>query len=204
MAAFKVNPPKIVKDMTVSYKQTRYNHASLANVAGMINSALGEHGLSAAWVTGQKEGMVHVTCKITHILGHSELTELFAAPDATGSKNSIQAIGSTVSYLQRYTILALTGLATGEHDNDGQNQPAPPDKPTEIPDPTEEEAKVIKLICHGMPHVDGMVPSPEKIGRLFYVNGEKRDYPSDPNTVIAICEWFVGGFQDSQMYDEVK
>ena len=42
-----------------------------------------------------------------------------ASPDDSGGKNAIQSIGSTVSYLQRYTILALAGLATREMDDDG-------------------------------------------------------------------------------------
>lgn len=122
MAAFKAEPPEIEKDKTVDFKTTKgrtlYSHASLANVASKINTSLSKHGLSAAWKTGQENG-VSVTCTITHELGHSESTTLTAAPDNSGNKNSIQAIGSTVTYLQRYTILALTGLATHEPDDDG-------------------------------------------------------------------------------------
>ena len=44
---------------------------------------------------------------------------LSASADNSGSKNSIQAIGSTVTYLQRYTLLAITGLATEDMDDDG-------------------------------------------------------------------------------------
>ncbi len=58
-------------------------------------------------------------CTITHELGHSESTSLTANPDISGSKNAIQAIGSTISYLERYTVLALTGLATKDMDDDG-------------------------------------------------------------------------------------
>lgn len=120
MAAFKANPPKINKDASVSFNQTSYKHATLANVTEKINRALSEHGLSAAWQTEQKEKQIAVTCKITHILGHSESTTLEAPADDSGKKNSIQAIGSTVTYLQRYTILSLTGLATSEMDDDGR------------------------------------------------------------------------------------
>ena len=35
-------------------------------------------------------------------------------------QNSIQAVGSTVTYLQRYTLLAATGLATSDSDDDGR------------------------------------------------------------------------------------
>lgn len=123
MAQFKANPPKIDKDKTVSYTtaagETSYNHASLANVTEKINEALSKCGLSASWTTKQN-GAILVTCKITHVKGHSEETTLSAPADTSGSKNSIQAIGSTITYLERYTLLALTGLATYDQDDDGR------------------------------------------------------------------------------------
>jgi len=118
MAKFKQNPPKIDKDRTVAYGNTKYNHASLGNVTDKISAELSKHGLSASWTTKQA-GTVDVTCKITHIKGHSEETTLSAPADNSGSKNSIQAIGSTITYLERYTLLALTGLATYDQDDDG-------------------------------------------------------------------------------------
>jgi hypothetical protein len=123
MSDFKANPPEINKDKTVGYDsktggKVGYKHASLYNVTEKINSALSKHGLSASWTTKQN-GAIAVTCKITHVKGHSEETTLSAQADTTGAKNSIQAIGSTVTYLSRYTLLALTGLATFD-DDDGQ------------------------------------------------------------------------------------
>ncbi len=118
MAEFKANPPDIEKDKTVAYGNTKYNHATLANVTSKINAALSKHGLSASWSTKQN-GTIDVTCKITHVKGHSEETTISAPADKSGSKNDIQAIGSTITYLQRYTLLALTGLATHEADDDG-------------------------------------------------------------------------------------
>lgn len=129
MAAFKADPPNIVKDKLVSYDgkaggRTQYRHATLANVTSVVSAALAKHGLAAAWKTDQENGQVSVTCTVTHELGHSEITTLSAAPDNSGSKNPIQAIGSTVSYLERYTLLALLGLATYDpNDNDGAGAP---------------------------------------------------------------------------------
>jgi hypothetical protein len=124
MTAFKVNPPRIEKDAHVSYGTTNYRHATLANITEKINTALSSHGLSAAWETGEAEKAISVTCKITHILGHSESTTLSAGADNSGGKNSIQAVGSTITYLQRYTLLAITGLATHESDDDGKGAEA--------------------------------------------------------------------------------
>jgi hypothetical protein len=119
MTAFKANPPKITKDKHVQFNKTEYTHASLGNVTEIINSKLAEHGLSASWSTHQADAIIEVTCTIMHSLGHCERTTLKASPDQSGGKNNIQAIGSTISYLQRYTLLSLTGLATHDQDDDG-------------------------------------------------------------------------------------
>ena len=141
MAMFKANPPEIDKDRHVKYQTakgtTEYRHASLANVTQKINGALSQYGLSAAWKVSQTDKQITVTCTITHRLGHSESTSLSGAPDESGSKNSIQAVGSTISYLERYTLLALTGLATHEMDDDSNGAGAAPeyistDQATEI------------------------------------------------------------------------
>jgi len=122
MAAFKSDPPKIFKDKTVSFDtqkgNTSYKHATLGQVTELVSTALSKHGLSASWTTKQN-GQVIVTCRITHELGHSEETSLAAPSDTSGSKNAIQAIGSTITYLERYSLLALTGLATYDQDDAG-------------------------------------------------------------------------------------
>lgn len=123
MAAFKADPPKIEKTKQVSFGSgagaTSYKHALLADAAEKINKALSQHGLSAAWSTKQEGEAITVTCTITHDMGYSESTSLTASPDKSGAKNAIQAIGSTVSYLERYTLFAITGLASHDQDDDG-------------------------------------------------------------------------------------
>lgn len=129
ITAFHANPPEIDKNKHVKYttkagSTTDYHHANLFNVTEKINAALTQHGLHASWTTTQVDKQISVTCKISHVMGHSESTTLSSGPDDSGGKNSIQAIGSAVTYLQRYTLLSLTGLATKEMDNDGQGEVA--------------------------------------------------------------------------------
>jgi hypothetical protein len=64
--------------------------------------------------------MIRVTCVLQHVLGHGERVTLQAAPDQSGNKNHIQAVGSTVTYLERYTLLASTGLAAKDQDDDAE------------------------------------------------------------------------------------
>ena len=123
MNAFKADPPAILKDRRVAYKDVAYNYATLANVCDQVTGALSKHGISHRWRTEQSDNLIRVTCILTHEMGHSEETTLSGAADTTGSKNAIQAIGSTVKYLERYTLLAATGLEAGNEDNDGQGAP---------------------------------------------------------------------------------
>jgi len=124
MAEFKSNPITIDKDKKVGYSTNKgnvgYTHASLANVVQKISVELCKYGLSASWRTNQN-GKIVVTCKITHEKGHFEETTLEADADVSGSKNPIQAIGSTITYLERYTLLALTGMATSDQDDDANS-----------------------------------------------------------------------------------
>jgi len=126
MSEFKRNPPTILKDKRVSFQTnkglTEYDHATIGNVVKQIIAALAEHDLSHSWSTEQLDGgQVAVTCTITHKLGHSESVTLKAGRDESGGKNNIQALGSAITYLQRYTVLAITGLAVEDgSDDDGQ------------------------------------------------------------------------------------
>lgn len=126
MAAFKAEPMEILKRKLVSFKtrdgdETSYKHAELSDVTDAVVPAMGKHGLSHRWDVQQAGGQITVTCTITHALGHSESVGMTAAPDASGKKNAIQQVASTVSYLQRYTLLAATGMATKGMDDDGRS-----------------------------------------------------------------------------------
>lgn len=119
MAAFKANPPEITKDKAVAFNSTKYRHATLGNVCSLIAAGLADHGISHRWTTEQAGDSITVTCILTHSAGHSESVMLSAAADKSGQKNAIQQIGSAITYLQRYTLLSATGLATMETDDDG-------------------------------------------------------------------------------------
>jgi ERF superfamily protein len=101
--------------------RTEYAYEDLAEIARTIDPILGAHGLSYRFrVSSEVNQPVRVTCVVSHRDGHSEETTLMAGRDESGNKNAIQAIGSTVTYLQRYTLKAALGLAAA-HDDDGRS-----------------------------------------------------------------------------------
>lgn len=131
MTGFKQEAPAVLikgdkVDFSTSKGRTHYNYANLGSIVQEITSILGKFNLSASWETAQDEkNNISVTCHIIHEAGHRESVTLKGPADESGNKNQIQAVGSTVTYLQRYTLLAALGLATGE-DDDGRGAGKPP------------------------------------------------------------------------------
>lgn len=126
MADFKAEPLEIFKRKKVGYETSQggfvgYKHAELSHITDVVVPAMARHGLSHRWDLQQSNNRIVVICTITHRLGHSESVSLDGAPDNSGKKNGIQQVASTITYLQRYTLLAATGLATKDDaDDDGK------------------------------------------------------------------------------------
>jgi len=132
LAEFKKHDIQIGRDKLVTYKTdkgtTSYRHATLGAALTIVNPILSQYGLSLTWTTNQdmqNGGRVKVTCVLSHAMGFSTSTSLEASPDSSGSKNNIQAIGSTISYLERYTAFSLLGLASMDQDDDGAGADGP-------------------------------------------------------------------------------
>lgn len=125
MAAAKAEIKPVKKNRHVGYSHksgdgcTDYDHEDLAGIARSIDPVLAKHGLSYRFRTEQQQ-QISVTCIIAHRDGHFEENKLFAPADTSGKKNAIQAIGSTITYLQRYTLKAALGLAAAK-DDDGRS-----------------------------------------------------------------------------------
>lgn len=124
MAAFKAEPVEIFKRKQVGYKTKEgdfvgYKHAELSDVTDAITPAMARHGLSFDWDIHQGSGSITVDCVVTHVLGHSKKVTMSGAPDSSGKKNQIQQTASTITYLQRYTLLSVTGMSTKDEDDDG-------------------------------------------------------------------------------------
>ena len=109
------------KDKQPGEKDVSYYHETLENLTAALNPPLGRHGLSFSWDIDQKSGdgstTISVTCTLCHYDGHSRSVTMTAPPDESGKKNRIQQIASTVSYLQRYTLKAVAGVAAGDDDD---------------------------------------------------------------------------------------
>lgn len=131
MADFQRKCPDIVKRK----QGHNYLYAPLSDIVNQIREILSSCGLSYRFEQNHDAG-IQVTCIISHADGHSESTTMKAAADTSGSKNAIQAIGSAVQYLMRYTLIGALGITTADIDMDGRV----PQKPAADPLTMESEA----------------------------------------------------------------
>lgn len=109
------------------------SYATLEDIIGAVRPILSKHGFTISHRTEWPDKKtVKVIGLLTHRDGHTRTSEFMADADQTGSKNAIQALGSSVSYGKRYTAKDLLCIVTSDEDDDGQEserhkEPAEPD-----------------------------------------------------------------------------
>lgn len=106
------------------------SYATMADINDAIRPALAEYGFALSFRSGQvndgeHKGKILVTGILSHKDGHREEVNLPPLQyDASGSKNNVQALGSTLSYGRRYATLFLLNISSRDQrdgDDDGKN-----------------------------------------------------------------------------------
>lgn len=124
MSQFQSQAPEIRKTKKVGFEtakgKTEYHYAPLSDITRQIKDACEKVGLTYRWEIKDTKEEIQVTCLITHTSGHTETTTMTASPDVSGSKNPIQARGSAIEYLKRYTLIGALGISTADSDVDGE------------------------------------------------------------------------------------
>ena len=122
MGRFQGECPAIPRTKTVQGRTggLLYKYAPLEKILDVIRATEAACGFMHTWDQDDLEnGGVRVTCRISHIAGHSE-TSTVTIPATTGMNTSkAQDKGIISSYGKRYSLLNAYGLATGGEDADG-------------------------------------------------------------------------------------
>ena len=116
LSMFQMNMPPVIK----SKQGHNYQYAPLCDITAIANPVLNANGLAYRFEQQQDGDEISVTCVISNIEGHEERTTMKAPLDKSGSKNIVQAAGSTVQYLMRYTFIGALGITTADSDSDGR------------------------------------------------------------------------------------
>lgn len=120
-AAFKAENVQVLRNKLISDGPLKgKKHAELADVCDAATEALAKHGLSVSFrpVLDERD-WIKIACKVRHAAGHSEETEFGGPIDVGPGRNAIQARKSSVTYLERITMLLALGLAERDADDDG-------------------------------------------------------------------------------------
>ncbi len=106
-------------------KTVQSSYALWEDVNEAIRPILVQYGFALSFKVRRAEGEIITTGILSHREGHREETELALPTDNSGSKNAVQAVGSSTSYGKRYTAFALLNLTSTGEDDDGQKGGAP-------------------------------------------------------------------------------
>lgn len=102
----------------------RTPYARLEDIMDEIRAPLAEHGFAITFrVAATPDNRINVTGVLMHRDGHTEETTFPLPHDSSGAKNNVQAIGSSITYGRRYTLLSLlniTSHAPQDADDDGK------------------------------------------------------------------------------------
>lgn len=155
MAAMQAEIPSIAE------RGTGHNikYATLEDILDTVRPIMHKYGFAVSFRISQVD-RVTVTGVLMHKDGHREETSMTLAADTSGSKNAVQAIGSSVSYGKRYVLCAMLNIATRGEDDNGYA--ATPHTPV-----TETQAKQLRNLYDRM--------KPEDQDRVFTMFGDVSD-----------------------------
>ena len=100
--------------------QVRSKYARFEDINEAVRPVLKKHGFAVSFRTNTDDQTISVTGILSHRQGHSEETTMKLPADITGSKNTVQSVGSSVSYGKRYVLQALLNITTSGEDDDGR------------------------------------------------------------------------------------
>lgn len=121
MAEMQSDIPTIEKNGAIIVKDTeRSRYARFEDIMRIVKPIMQRYGFAVSFRTNTGDNCVKVTGVLMHKDGHREETEMTLPVDSSGSKNTVQAIGSSTAYGKRYVLCALLNIATGDEDDDGQ------------------------------------------------------------------------------------
>lgn len=128
MAAMQSEMPSIAERGQIKVQgQVRSNYATFEDINDIVKPIMQQFGFAVSFRVETVQSGMSVTGILMHRAGHREQTTMLLPLDTSGSKNSVQALGSSVSYGKRYVLCALLNITTRGEDDDG-NAAVPPKK----------------------------------------------------------------------------
>lgn len=115
---------KATKQVSIATKggdDITYWHAELDKASDIVADALKAYGITHTWKPGIGPDGKPTMALVLRAFGHTEeMGAMIGPPDNSGSKNAMQAVGSTMKYQARYVLLYSLGIVPKGPDDDGR------------------------------------------------------------------------------------
>lgn len=152
---------KIVKVTMKDGRTYEYAYADLATIVRLTTPALTKHGIAVSQVAETNEKNAQITTKLVHTSG-----QWYETAFEFNESDKMQETGSSITYIRRYVLTGILGIAT-EEDDDAQSaapvkkppvkppaKPVVPPKPMkaahahQLPDPPKEltRSKILEIL----------------------------------------------------------
>ena len=107
--------PVVIRERPIKDRQGTllYKGVALEDVATPLSKALLKHGITYRFKSADlPDGRTRVTCllRLKGTAYEEEGATLAAPTDTSGGKDTLKGVGSTVSYLEKYTLLQSCGV----------------------------------------------------------------------------------------------
>jgi hypothetical protein len=100
-------------------KAGKYWYTPIETAVQVLEPYLRQEGFQYSWSQEVRDGVVYVSCTLTHEAGHAETNgPVGAAPNNQKGNTPAQAAMGTITTLQRVTFLGITGVICAEIDTD--------------------------------------------------------------------------------------
>ncbi|MEE3214546.1 MAG: ERF family protein, partial [Pseudomonadota bacterium] len=100
MAAMQTELPSIAE----RGKTNNGHYATLEDIVDTVRPIMKKYGFAVSFRIQTQERGIQVTGVLMHQDGHREETSMLLPADTSGSKNVVQAFGSSTSYGKRYVL----------------------------------------------------------------------------------------------------
>jgi hypothetical protein len=99
--------------------QVRSKYAKFEDINEVVKPIMERYGFSINFKTSTEGNQIRVVGVLMHSMGHREEGSMLLPADTSGSKNSVQALGSSISYGKRYVMNSLLNITSRGEDNNG-------------------------------------------------------------------------------------
>jgi len=126
LARMKPKLPKVEKKGMIKFTdkngvERNTPHARYEDIQEAIDPHLATEGFTISFdTTAAPNSMPIISCTLAHKGGHSKTISMPLPLDTSGSKNNLQAMGSTISYGKRYLVGMMFDLVIKGEDDDAQ------------------------------------------------------------------------------------